>query len=100
MCIWKSLGYTPTVRLTGKGGGDIPHPHPMPECKKHQQAERKPNPASKQRQQEIPPTEDHHTILPHVSTRLGEMPGRCLNGAAPRFPSITLLVGGNLAFQG
>ena len=100
MCIWKSLGYTHTARLRGKGGGDINHPHPMLECKKHQQAGRKPNLAPKQRQQEIPPTEDHHSIPPHVSTRLGEMPGRLLNGAAPRFPSITLLVGGNLAFWG
>ena len=36
VCIWKSLGYTPTARLRGKGGGDIPHPHPTPACKEHQ----------------------------------------------------------------
>ena len=34
--IWKSLDYTPRARLRGKGSGDIPHPHPMSEFKKHQ----------------------------------------------------------------
>ena len=37
---------------------------------------------------------------PRVSTRLGGMPGRRLNGAAPRFPSMTMPVGGSLASRG
>ena len=80
--------------------GRYPRPPPRPECKKRQQAERKPNPAPTQRRQEVPPAEDHNTILPRVPTRLGEMPGKGLDGASPRFPSITMPAGGDLASPG